>query len=159
MSIGTPPQSISLSLDTGSSAIIVNTYTSAFCSRPTLPCIVGNAYNPEKSTSKERIHDFWTEFSDGTEISGVNYHDVFYVAAQHLDSVRFGVADTVDAKEDYFFERGIFGIGFPRDGAPEDSVLDVFVRQNLIKIKGYSLWQETEHSGRILFGGIVKQNI
>lgn len=158
MLIGTPPQPMSLIIDTGSYKIVVNTYTSAYCSRPTRPCISGNSYDPTSSTSMEHLDTkFSFEFMDGSAISGDYYRDVVYVAAQHLDNVRFGVADIVESPNEALWKYGVFGIGYASDElgvTDEDSVLDVFFHKKLITTRGYSLWQETKNSGHILFGGI-----
>lgn len=148
---------MSLIIDTGSYKIVVNTYTSAYCSQPNRPCISGNSYDPARSTSMEHLDaSFSFKFLDGTTISGDYYHDVVYVAAQHLNNIQFGVADTIESPLENW-SHGVFGIGYPSNGpgvADEDSVLDVFFHEKMITTRGYSLWQETKNHGRILFGGI-----
>ena len=164
MLIGTPPQPLSLLVDTGSSTIAVNTYTSQYCSQPNRPCISGGSYDPGRSSSQIHLDSGWgLHYSDDTTISGDLYTDIVYFAAQGLKDVEFLVVDQVLVRTEDLWKNGIFGMGYANAQLPgsyqesHPSIFDLLIQKELIKTRAFSMWVDTKTSGHILFGGIDRE--
>lgn len=146
-----------LILDTGSSDIFVNTYTSNFCKDISNQCTRNGMFDFGRSHSLVNLEqNFYIRYLDETEIWGSFVTDNFYVGYQKLELVQFGIA------QDSNSPNGVLGLGYALNQAqvvrneerPYDTILDHLVGKSLIKTKAYSLWLDDQTEGHILFGGI-----
>lgn len=146
-------------MDTGSSDILINSYTSDFCSDIRNACALnGGSYIPDFSTSKKLVDtDFSTTYIDGTKFAGHSYTDILRFAGQGLESVQFALAHESNLRT------GIFGIGYANNqrkaslgGEPYPTIFDLLLEKELIDIKAFSLWMDTRYgsTGHISFGDI-----
>lgn len=156
--IGTPPQPVTLLIDTGSTDIVVNVYTSKFCQTAT--CYLNGLFDPTSSTTKAPVnHQFEIAYEDGSTASGDFITDVFRIGQQRVDNVQIGLA--LESNRD----SGILGIGYAlneanviQDGKqmqdPYPTLFERLVSSKLIKIMASSIWWDNSNSGTLLFGGV-----
>lgn len=156
--IGTPPQPVTLLIDTGSTDIVVNVYTSKFCQTAT--CYLNGLFDPTSSTTKAPVnHRFDIAYEDGSRASGEFITDIFRIGQQRVDNVQIGLA--LESNRD----SGILGIGYAlneanvmHDGKQmQDTYPTLFERllsSKLIKIMASSIWWDNPNSGSLLFGGV-----
>ncbi len=103
--IGTPPQPVTLLIDTGSTDIVVNVYTSEFCQTAT--CYLNGLFDPTSSTTRAQVNDqFKIAYEDGSRASGDFITDVIRIGLQPVDNVRIGLA--LESNRD----SGVLGIGY-----------------------------------------------
>lgn len=158
MLVGTPPQLVGLTFDTGSSDIWVNLYGSQLCE--TGVCVPDGEFDPSRSQSIHPVnHEFALTYEDGSQAMGDYVTDSIGFAHQTLENVQIGLA-TKSA-----LARGTFGIGYglnqagvTKDGTqlrePHATIFDLLLKRESIKIKAVSFWQDDLSSGQVLFGGI-----
>lgn len=156
--IGTPPQPVTLLIDTGSTDIVVNVYTSKFCQTAT--CYLNGLFDPTSSTTKAPVdHQFEIAYEDGSRASGDFITDVFRIGQQRVDNVQIGLA--LESNRD----SGILGIGYAlneanviQDGKqmqdPYPTLFERLVSSKFIKIMTSSIWWDNPNSGTLLFGGV-----
>lgn len=156
--IGTPPQPVTLLIDTGSTDIVVNVYTSEFCQTAT--CYLYGLFDPTSSTTRAPVkHQFKIAYQDGSRASGDFITDVIHIGQQRVDNVQIGLA--LESNRD----SGILGIGYAlneaniiQDGKQmQDTYPTLFERlfsSKLIKIMASSIWWDNPNSGSLLFGGV-----
>lgn len=101
--VGTPAQSLSLIIDTGSSDIWVNVPTSKFCQ--TGHCLTVT-YDPKSRSKRIVNNNFRIKYEDGQGASGQFVTDSIYFDHKTVSNVQFGLA--------FFSEKdpGTFGIGY-----------------------------------------------
>lgn len=162
LTIGTPPQSFLLDLDTGSTDLWVNTANSVYC-------LDGNCYggtfDPSNSSTYnvEYAGAFNITYADNSNASGDYSTDVVQIGNITLTNQTFGVANvSIDNPA------GLLGLSWPLDESfcgdlpvptdcqPYSSVLESMVKQGYINSAAYSLWLDdvSASTGSILFGGI-----
>lgn len=156
--IGTPPQPVTLLIDTGSTDIVVNVYTSEFCQTAT--CYLNGLFDPTSSTTRAQVNDqFKIAYEDGSRASGDFITDVIRIGQQPVDNVRIGLA--LESNRD----SGVLGIGYALNEANviqhgkqlQDTYPTLFERlfsSKLIKIMASSIWWDDPSSGSLLFGGV-----
>lgn len=156
--IGTPPQTVILLIDTGSTDIVVNVYTSEFCQTAT--CYLNGLFDPTSSTTNAQVNrQFKIAYEDGSSASGDFITDVVRIGQQPVDDLRIGLA--LESNRD----SGILGIGYAlneanviQDGKQmQDTYPTLFERlfsSKLIKIMACSIWWDNPSSGSLLFGGV-----
>ncbi|KAL7274623.1 hypothetical protein RUND412_002455, partial [Rhizina undulata] len=159
VSIGTPPQSLRLHLDTGSSDIWVESAQSSLCQSVNDPCNVTGVFDTSaSSTYKTVANDFDISYVDGEYARGDYGKDTFHLGDVNVTGLQFGIGLDSTSTE------GIMGIGFNSNEVqvqrlgkdPYPNLVDLMVEQNLIRSRAYSLWlNDLEASkGEILFGGV-----
>ncbi|KAI5803252.1 aspartic peptidase domain-containing protein [Geopyxis carbonaria] len=160
VSIGTPPQSLRLHLDTGSSDIWVESATSSLCRSPSKPCANSGTFDKDDSSTYQRLNsDFQISYVDGDYARGDYGTDVLRLGDEtSVTGLQFGIGLDSTSTE------GIMGIGLPQNQVqvqrlgrePYRGLTDLMVEQNLIKSRAYSLWLNSLQSstGEVLFGGI-----
>jgi Eukaryotic aspartyl protease len=166
VTIGTPPQSFSFHLDTGSSDLWANTKKSQLCQQDAqmerqgqVPCSVSGTFdNTTSSTSKFINSNFQIQYADGTGAKGSYLTDVVRFGSATIQNQQFGVGDQSTSSE------GVMGIGFEQLEASVQmsrageykNIPQQMVAQNLISAPAYSLWLDDLFSstGNVLFGGI-----
>ncbi|KAF3922336.1 Candidapepsin-4 [Arthrobotrys entomopaga] len=152
--IGTPPQSLRIQVDTGSSDVWAPASTSKYCKSSDDPCSEGT-YDPALSSSSKVVdpNGFSISYVDGTHARGDFVSEVFQIGNITVKDLRIGVGYNTD------IGAGILGIGFEGNSVSEDtssSLLDMLVENKYINSRAYSLWlnDQDADTGSILFGGI-----
>ncbi|KAN0120292.1 acid protease [Hyaloscypha variabilis] len=157
--VGTPPQSVSATFDTGSANLILNSATSEFCtSANPSPCI-GGAFNVNSSSTVKQVA---TDMISVYEVAGYEgnwYTDTVAFAGKSVGNFTMGVADT--------FSNGTtntFGVSFvfpqaftlgTTNPSPDNS-LQQMVKAGLIPSSTYSIWMDRNSAlgGTVLLGGV-----
>ncbi|KAH8673662.1 aspartic peptidase domain-containing protein [Xylariales sp. PMI_506] len=159
VTMGTPPQSLRLHLDTGSSDLWVNTAGSSLCSKKSSPCSFAGTYDANASSTYEYIGSYFDiSYVDGSGASGDYVTDNITFAGITVDSLQFGIGYTSSSSE------GILGIGYPASEvqvgraklASYDNLPAKLVTDGTIQSNAYSLWLNDldASTGSILFGGV-----
>jgi hypothetical protein len=160
ITVGTPPQSISVALDTGSADLWVLDTTADLCTEKQLQdyyyggC-TGGTFNSNKSSTFKTVDagGFDIAYQDGTGSEGDYATDSVTIGGSTVKNLQFGLAfDTTVGV-------GILGIGYDSNEATYNTypnIIDELVSQGLISVKAYSLYLDDLESstGSILFGGI-----
>ncbi|KAK0729931.1 aspartic peptidase domain-containing protein, partial [Lasiosphaeris hirsuta] len=157
--IGSPPQAVSMVLDTGSSDAFVVSYKADLCTNARLQQQYGDScggtYDPRKSSTYQLVDKdgFYIQYLDGSIASGDYVSDSFTIGGTTIKSLQMGYATkTVRGT-------GILGVGFSANEAAlveYPNIIDELTAQGLISVKAYSLYlnDRRSSSGTILFGGI-----
>ncbi|KAK4169245.1 putative aspartic-type endopeptidase opsB [Cladorrhinum sp. PSN259] len=157
--VGTPPRSVRLHLDTGSSDLWVNTPASSLCSQNSQPCRYAGTYNANSSSTYEYIGSYFNiSYVDGSGASGDYVSDTVSFGGQKINRLQFGIGYSSSNSQ------GILGIGYPlnevqvgRAGLrPYKNLPAQMVEEGLIQSNAYSLWLNDldANKGNILFGGV-----
>lgn len=158
VTIGTPAQSLSLHIDTGSSDLWVNVANSTYCEGNDDPCTAAGTYDSSDSSTYVYVNsDFNITYEDGSGATGDYVKDTVAFGDVTLKGQQFGVGFTSTSAE------GIIGIGYTANevaasyGASGYANVPVsLVEQGYINSNAYSLWLNDldASTGSILFGGI-----
>ena len=162
VTIGTPPQSFSLQIDTGSSDIWFPSIEANVCEQGQQYCPYGTYDSSASSTyvSKPGMGPFQIEYVDGTEIEGTYLTDVLNVGSTQLTKMTMANAQQLNTQG-----IGIMGVGFTSGEsiaqttgpqAEYPNVIDVLKNEGFINKKAYSLWLDDleSNTGSVLFGGV-----
>ena len=167
ISIGTPPQEMSVQLDTGSSDLWVPASDSNICQEPS--CDAWGSFDYQASKTFEQLvdlGDFEISYGDGSSYSGVYFSDNLVIGDSSLKGVTMAVAEQAEnlvGDGSAIGNNGLMGIGFDSNEARVDQggraylgVVSQLKKQGLIKTLSYSLWLDDEdaQTGSILFGGV-----
>ncbi|KAK8008835.1 aspartic-type endopeptidase [Apiospora marii] len=151
VTIGTPPQPITLVLDTGSSDTWVVDKSTDGCEGGDL-CLT-----PSSSTVKMLDNtQFEITYGDQSNVSGTWMKDNLAIGGAATKNLQMGIATTVNK-----VYTGILGLGLRAAEIPPGNypnIMDVFYDQGLIGTKAFSLYLNAVEapSGTVLFGGIDK---
>jgi hypothetical protein len=165
--VGTPPQEISLQLDTGSSDIWIPTSSSSICAVDDR-CTSGSYNQQESSTFEEVLQgQFQISYVDGTKIGGDYINETFGIAGATIRQMTMGTALAAEEPnaDDTTPFQGIIGVAFDSGEAivaqsngqyGYPNIISQMVLQNVISTRAYSLWLNDLESpeGNILFGGV-----
>ena len=114
LDVGTPPQTLEVLVDTGSSDLF-------FPASNATPCVKGNCpggrFNPSDSSSFEKepkAPSFYSAYADGSQESGFFANDHIAVGATTLENVTFGVASSVQVSPGIKNgpQNGIMGVSY-----------------------------------------------
>ena len=169
ISIGTPPQEMSVQLDTGSSDLWVPASDSNICKQPS--CDAWGSFNSTASKTFEELDDlgyFNIGYGDGSQYAGEYFSDNLVIGDSTLKGVTMAVAEEAEnlvGDGSAIGNNGLMGIGFDTNEARLDQdprerpylgVVSQLKKQGLIKTLSYSLWLDDEdaQTGSILFGGV-----
>ncbi|KAI0390027.1 eukaryotic aspartyl protease [Xylariaceae sp. FL0594] len=161
-SIGTPPQSFRLHLDTGSSDLWVNTPRSTLCTQFQNPCQESGAYSANDSSTYQYVGSWFNiSYVDGSGANGDYVSDTITIGDITLPRLQFGVGYQSTSAQ------GILGVGYQvnevqvgRAGLkPYDNLPRAMVTAGHTFRSAYSLWLNDldSSSGSILFGGVDKE--
>ncbi|MCJ1388298.1 hypothetical protein MMC18_001144 [Xylographa bjoerkii] len=169
VTIGTPPQSMLLALDTGSSDIEV--LAPSLCTNPQSVCnpnglypVNAGSYNTSmSSTSKFLSGGAVAAYSDTTAFSGSLYSDTLNVAGVSITNMTIAVVQNATAPPSLPIY-GIMGIGYAgleagvtfNNSNPYPTLVQQMKSQGLINQLAYSIYlnDKSATTGSILFGGI-----
>jgi hypothetical protein len=157
--VGTPGQTLTMLLDTGSSDAWVLGHDADLCTNRDLQDLYGmpctDTYDPSKSSSNKMVKPdgFKITYLDGGTASGDYISDDFTIGGTTVKSLQMAyVTKAVRGT-------GILGLGFSiseRASTKYPNIIDEMANQGLIGCKAYSLYLNDRRtdSGSILFGGI-----
>lgn len=153
VTIGTPPQSMMLQLDTGSSDIVI--LGSDICGSPQALCnpngnyrVDAGSYNPAlSSTSRFVANNFTMSYADSTRYEGSYYDEAFGIAGASITNVTVGLIQNASAPSDLPFI-GIIGVGYANgqssvtrnEGTAPPILLEQMKSQGLINTQAYSIY-------------------
>ncbi|KAK4175965.1 aspartic peptidase domain-containing protein [Triangularia setosa] len=157
--VGTPPISLRLHLDTGSSDLWVNTASSSLCLQPSAPCKYAGTYSANSSSTYEYVGSWFNiSYVDGSGASGDYVSDTVTLGDAALNRLQFGIGYSSNNAQ------GILGIGYPvnevqvgrAEMKPYNNFPAQMVAEGLIQTNAYSLWLNDldANTGSILFGGV-----
>ncbi|MCJ1324773.1 hypothetical protein MMC10_001435 [Thelotrema lepadinum] len=145
VSVGTPPQSTVLNIDTGSTATFVLAPGSCQEGSSCTPAYDSSNSSTYKLISKGTFSD---TFLGAPSVHGDMFSDIFQVGDAKISNFTMGVAtDSTKTSE------GLMGLG--RSGQEIPSILTSMVSQGLINSHAFSLYLNdvAAKTGQILFGG------
>ncbi|MCJ1400411.1 hypothetical protein MMC11_003616 [Xylographa trunciseda] len=169
VTIGTPPQSMLLQLDTGSTDIEL--LATSLCTNPQAVCnpkglfpVNAGSYNTSmSSTSKFLSGGAVTLYADMTSYSGSLYSDTINVAGVSITNMTLSVIEKASAPPTIPIN-GIMGIGYAgleagvvnNHSNPYPTLIQQMKSQGLINQLAYSIYlnDKSAATGSILFGGI-----
>ncbi|KAL8826856.1 MAG: hypothetical protein Q9170_007239 [Blastenia crenularia] len=168
VTVGDPPQKLTLHIDTGSSDTWFPSVNSTFCTTDPEACKTTGSYDLTKSsTVTDTHHPFFTHFFDGSGDNGTFIQDTITVAGVTIDKQYLALIDTAinpTPGQDDTFATGILGIGYSSaesmvinaDEDPYDTVLERLKGDGYIETLAYSIWLDSFDSGTgsILFGAV-----
>ncbi|KAI3319401.1 acid protease [Xylariaceae sp. AK1471] len=153
-SVGTPPQDVTLQLDTGSSDIWVPASDASVCQSTAQGGCTFGSFNPDKSSTFEILNeDFNISYVDGSGSAGDYISDTFGIGNVKLPNTTMGLGLDTD------IAYGLVGVGYFLNEAAQQPYpnLPIVMRdEGYIATNAYSLWLNDLDSstGSILFGGI-----
>ncbi|KAH8162206.1 hypothetical protein CIB48_g6028 [Xylaria polymorpha] len=158
--VGTPPQKVTLQLDTGSSDIWVPASTASVCEESSSQgggCTFGS-YDANQSSSAALVNqDFQIAYVDGSYSRGDYIAETFGIGNVEIQNTTMGLGLDTD------IAYGLVGVGYALNEASVSQTAKIYnnlpiVMRNegLIKTNAYSLWLNDlgASTGQILFGGI-----
>lgn len=158
VTVGTPPQAISLQLDTGSSDIWFPATSADICQQESLACSLGTYNSSASSTGKDIGRgEFQIQYVDGSLIQGDYISDVLNIGSTKLTNMTMAAATTASRGI------GIMGIGYQSGesiaeltGQTYPDVINVLMNEGKISSLAYSLWLDdvNANTGSILFGAV-----
>ena len=168
VTVGTPPQNLSLQLDTGSSDLWVPDVQSDLCH--VLGCDMWGSFDAQESTtfqSQDQSPTFEVSYGDQSEYAGEYGTDTISIAGVTMENVIFGVVQQAKGIQGTtsFSSNGLIGISFDAGEAgaelgllptPYPGFVSQLKNNGRIKTRSYSLWLNDVNapSGSILFGGV-----
>ncbi|KFH41776.1 aspartic-type endopeptidase-like protein [Hapsidospora chrysogenum ATCC 11550] len=159
LTLGTPDQRFTVSVDTGSSDLWVNAPESSLCTRRSDPCQEGGTFSANDSSTYDYVGSWFNiTYVDGSGAAGDYVTDRLRIASETIDNFQFGVGYNSSSPQN------ILGIGYPVNEAqvisqgmqPYKNLPARLADDDIIASPSYSLWlNDFEASrGNLLFGGV-----
>ena len=158
VTIGTPPQSLKMHIDTGSSDLWVNTPSSSLCEESSSPCTAAGTYSANSSSTYQYINSLFNiSYVDGSGSEGDYVSDTVKFSGVSLKNQVFGIGYVSSSLE------GIIGIGYENNevsltygGGTYANVPANLYQKGYTDANAYSLWLNDleANTGSILFGGV-----
>ncbi|KAI0179049.1 aspartic peptidase domain-containing protein [Hypoxylon sp. FL1284] len=160
--VGTPPQKLTLQLDTGSSDIWVPSSGASVCQQPGDGGCTFGSFDESKSSSFNVVgqNEFTISYVDGSSSKGDYVSDTFQIGGATVDNMTMGLGLRTD------IPYGLVGVGYALNEAivantqkassMYDNLPVLMQKQGLTNTNAYSLWLNDldASTGNILFGGI-----
>ncbi|KAI1770780.1 mitochondrial elongation factor g 1-like protein [Hypoxylon cercidicola] len=160
--VGTPPQNLTLQLDTGSSDIWVPSSSASVCESSTDGGCSFGSFDERASSSLTVVgeDEFTISYVDGSSSRGDYITDTFEIGGATIDNMTMGLGLRTD------IPYGLVGVGYALNEAivastqsassSYDNLPLLMQKQGLINTNAYSLWLNDldANTGSILFGGI-----
>ncbi|KGO61442.1 Peptidase A1 [Penicillium expansum] len=171
ITIGTPAQKVSLSLDTGSSDIWVNVPNSTYCAADDDPCSsTGLFHIKDSSTFKMLDYEMNATYVSGFLAAGPYVTDKLVIGDATVKDMEFALANESKNPHNIWLmigisgTDGILGIGYASGtdaaanlGKEYANLPEALVKSGAIKSAAYSLWlNKFDGTGNLLFGGVNK---
>ena len=145
MTVGTPPQSFGVQLDTGSSDIWIPSVRSDVCQQSPDACQGLGAFDDTQSSTFVQIGPddaFQIQYQDNSGVVGDYFNDTLTFGKTTLKNMTMGLA--LQATREF----GIMGIGYNADESISavdpsqvyDNIISQLVDQGYINTLAYSLW-------------------
>ncbi|KAJ5935749.1 hypothetical protein N7466_005296 [Penicillium verhagenii] len=158
ITVGTPAQNVSLSLDTGSSDIWVNVPNSTYCTADDDPCSSTGLFNlDDSSTFKLLDYEMNATYASGFLAKGPYATDTLVIGGATVKDMEFALAEESENPH------GILGIGYElstdaeSEGHEYSNLPLKLVSSGAINSPAYSLWlNKFDGTGNLLFGGVNK---
>ncbi|MCJ1478973.1 hypothetical protein MMC13_007657 [Lambiella insularis] len=158
VSVGTPPQNVSMQIDTGSSDFWINTPNSVICTSTQQGCPMGTYSANQSSSAQYLSSDFVVDYVIDGMATGDFITDNVVVSGTTIKSMKMGLGYNSSCLAN------LWGVSYPASegivstnasSQYNNSVLQM-VSQGLIQSPTYSLWLNdvAASAGTILFGGI-----
>ncbi|OOQ82675.1 aspartic-type endopeptidase opsB [Penicillium brasilianum] len=153
ITVGTPAQNVSLSLDTGSSDIWVNVPNSTYCAADDDPCTSTGVFNlKDSSTFKVLDYDMNATYVDSFLAAGPYATDTLTIGGATVKNMEFALAEESKNPRYSAATDAAANLGKKYDNLPE-----ALVKSGAIKSAAYSLWlNKYDGTGNLLFGGVNK---
>lgn len=164
LEIGTPPQDVWFTLDTGSSDLWVADSSNPYCQNATVRNCSGTIFDHSQSRTFQNLSTaFEIEYGDRTQANGTLARDDLVVGGQRVHNAVFAVADSANSST------CVFGIGFEANEATAQihrngsgvyplyrNVPVIMKDQGLTYANAYSLWLNDKDAGHggIIFGAV-----
>ncbi|CAD0112673.1 unnamed protein product [Aureobasidium uvarum] len=162
ISVGSPGQLQTVSLDTGSSDLFVTSSTAPFCQNNTC---VGGTFDASKSSTFQVVTPgaFDITFGDGTTDDGDLVSDVVQIRDRVITNVTLGLAYNVNPSNG--IQEGLLGLGYSlressvlTNGIQYPNFVETLVNAGAIASRFYSLYlSNLGQYGSIIFGGVDTQ--
>ncbi len=141
ITLGTPPQSLRMHLDTGSSDLWCNSPQSNLCATRSRRCNVSGTYDSTASSSYKFLNNnFNISYLDGSGALGDYVTDTIRIGGQTISDFQFGVGRRSSSPE------GVLGIGYAINevqvnrgrGSPYQNLPQRMVDEGFTKSNAYS---------------------
>jgi hypothetical protein len=161
ITVGTPGQSLSVQLDTGSADLWFPAANSEACNnQPEVYC-PGGTYDASASSTyaNPNLPDFQISYVDGSEITGQYISDDLNLGGIKLTNLTMAAAERANTQA-----LGVMGVSFRAEESSADdsnsftypNIVDVLQSEGFIESRSFSLWLDdlNDNTGSILFGGV-----
>ncbi|KAL3478918.1 aspartic peptidase domain-containing protein [Aspergillus californicus] len=154
LTVGTPPQQVEVSVDTGSSDLWVVYSSNEVCTARSSRCDSLGTYDPnDSSTSTTTTAEFEIVYGDQSWARGYYATDTIEIGDAEVPQLQFGIAMTSS------IDKGILGIGYSTNVAARyryPNLPELLASNNITSSNAYSLWLNRlgEDEGNVLFGGV-----
>lgn len=141
ITLGTPPQTLRMHIDTGSSDLWCNSPRSSLCTTRFRKCAVSGTYDSTASSTYKLVNNnFNISYMDGTGALGDYVTDSISIGSQTITDFQFGVGTRSSSPE------GVLGIGYSINeaqvnrgrGRPYGNLPQRMVDDGLTKSNAYS---------------------
>ncbi|EXJ53897.1 hypothetical protein A1O7_09233 [Cladophialophora yegresii CBS 114405] len=158
LTVGTPPQGLAVTLDTGSSDLWIPAASAPFCKKG--QCDFGS-FDPSSSSTYQVVEqagfNITYAYPGDTDAGDWGSDTITIDGSAPIDNQQIGVASVL------FDHHGVMGVGYDTNEAHNDgpsgvyqSVMDNLVKSGIIDRKAFSLYLNNPEAstGSIVFGGI-----
>lgn len=158
--VGTPPQSFTFQVDTGSSDVWVPSASASICEDTANGGCPFGSFDANNSSTFAVVekNGFNISYVDGSGSTGDYFTDAYSMSGATLKDFQMGLAT------DTTIPYGLIGIAysnsvanvFTGNGSQYPNLVDALVNAGIIATQAYSLWLDDLQAttGQILFGGI-----
>ncbi|MCJ1433695.1 hypothetical protein MMC27_003059 [Xylographa pallens] len=159
LTIGTPSQTVTVQLDTGSNDLVLNSAKSAFCEQQPSVCAGATYTANDSSTYRYLSSNASLGYGGGDLTNGDYVTDTIHFGGTTLKDVQMVISyntTTADSIWGLSYSAGEQGISSGENQYP--SISELMVSSGVIQSNAYSLWLNSQGSttGSLIFGGVNK---